>query len=78
MTCRLSELPAGHAGTIVRLEGGRGMTKQLEDIGIEKDKHVSVIAKQPGGGPLVVRIGTSTVSIGRGKADRIIVTPDEP
>ncbi len=78
MTCPLSELPPGCHATIDRLEGGRGMTKQLEDIGIEKGKHVSVVAKQPGGGPLVVRVGTSTVSVGRGKAERIIVTPDEP
>jgi DtxR family Mn-dependent transcriptional regulator len=69
----LSELKAGGSGRIVRMEGGKGMRENLRCMGVREGKTLSVVAREPAGGPVVVKTGNTTVSIGRGMASRIIV-----
>jgi len=42
-------------------------------MGIRKGKHIRIIACQPFGGPVVVEINGSKISLGRGIASKIEV-----
>ncbi len=70
---RLSNMEKGYVGKIKRFEGGRGFQLNLRSIGIREGKEVEIIAKEPMGGPVVVRTGKTTITIGRGMSSRIIV-----
>jgi len=45
----------------------------LEEIGFLPGEPVSVMARVPGGDPLVVRIGTSTFALRRAEAECVLV-----
>lgn len=70
---RLVNLKGGEAGVIIRLDGGRGFKDNLRTMDVREGNTVKVIAKEPAGGPLVVKAGKTTVTIGRGMASKIII-----
>ncbi len=49
------------------------MEKKLESIGIRKGRRIRKIACQPFGGPVVVEVDGSKISLGRGFASKIEV-----
>ncbi|MFH1722019.1 MAG: FeoA family protein [Candidatus Altiarchaeota archaeon] len=70
---KLTEIPLDTIFVIVEVVGGRGIKKQLRDIGLGEGVELTLIAMQPAGGPLVVRTQSSMITLGRGKAERIMV-----
>jgi len=50
-----------------------GMAKKFESIGIRKGRRIRKIACQPFGGPVVVEVDGSKISLGRGIASKIEV-----
>lgn len=72
----LSDLAPGTKATIVALHGGHGFQRRLRTMGIREGKTVTVVAKQPFGGPLVLEVDGKRTTIGRGMARRILVRWD--
>ncbi|MFH1404332.1 MAG: FeoA family protein [Candidatus Altiarchaeota archaeon] len=70
---RLSELGVGKKATVRELQGGDQFKSKLKTMGLREGKQITVIAKEPAHGPVVVKIGNTTLTIGRGMADKILV-----
>ncbi|MFH1788236.1 MAG: metal-dependent transcriptional regulator [Candidatus Altiarchaeota archaeon] len=69
----LVNVKAGSMVQVVRFEGGRGLRANVTTMGIREGKKLKVVTREPAGGPLVVKTGNTTVTLGRGMASRIIV-----
>jgi len=50
-----------------------GWEKRFESMGIRKGRHIRKIASQPFGGPVVIEVNGSKVSLGRNIAAKIEV-----
>lgn len=72
----LSAMRAGQSGTVIRLDGGAGVVRKLENIGIRTGVRVTKVSSQIMRGPVVVRIGGTRLAIGHGMARRVIVGAD--
>ncbi|MBN2037068.1 MAG: ferrous iron transport protein A [Chitinispirillaceae bacterium] len=74
-TVSLVELNAGQTGAIVSIEGGFGMVRRLDALGMHDGTKITKVSGQWMRGPVVVRIGSTDVAIGYGMARRILVSP---
>jgi ferrous iron transport protein A len=69
----LVELKSGQEGTIDSIDGGHGMRKNLQNLGVREGVKVKLINRHFMKGPVVILIGKSRVAIGFGMARRIMV-----
>ena len=67
----LAQLRIGETARIMVIEGGRGLRQKLFLRGLIEGKEVRVISNQ---GPVTVEVDRSVVAIGRGMAQKIVVT----
>lgn len=73
VTVDLTQLEEGESGTVVGIDGGFGLTRRLESMGIRVGKKVTKVSSQLMRGPVTVRLGNSHVAIGFGMARKILV-----
>jgi len=70
----LHRLPPGRSGVIVRVEReGRGLLRELANLGLLPDTKVEVEEVAPFGGPVLVRVGSCRYALGREVAAHILV-----
>jgi ferrous iron transport protein A len=69
----LSEIEEGAKVTIVAIQGGRGIRSRLTTMGLMPGVKISVL-RNGGSGPFVISIKNSRMALGRGVADKIMVT----
>jgi ferrous iron transport protein A len=69
----LTELKLGEEGTIVAVQGGRGMQVRLRNMGLVEGQVIRKVSALAWGGPVVVVVKRTQVAIGRGMARRILV-----
>lgn len=69
----LTQLEEGESGVVVNIQGGYGLIRRLESLGIRVGKKVTKVSSQLMRGPITVRIDNSQVAIGFGMARKIIV-----
>ena len=67
----LSQLKPGEQGRVMVIEGGRGIRQRLFLRGLFEGSVVRMISCY---GPVTVEVDRNTVSIGRGMAQKIIVS----
>jgi ferrous iron transport protein A len=67
----LTKAPCNQPLEIKSVTGG--MEKRFESVGIRKGRRLRKIACQPFGGPVVIEVDGSKISIGRGSASKIEV-----
>lgn len=67
----LTQLGIGEKAKIVAIGGGRGLRQKLFLRGLFEGKVVRVISNY---GPMTIEVDRSTVAIGRGMAQKIVVT----
>src|SRR5688572_14275920 len=78
-TMSLLELPQGHSGKIVGLDGEdheihQAVCRRLAELGFLKGERVRIIARGfAGREPIAVRIGTATFALRRFEAERVRV-----
>lgn len=72
MKVKLIDLKPGAEAEVCRLEGGRGFQRNMRTRGIREGKKISLVTKQPGG-PLVVRVSGTQITMGRGRARKVVV-----
>jgi Fe2+ transport system protein FeoA len=69
----LSEIDEGTRVTVVGIQGGRGIRSRLTAMGLLPGTKITVL-RNGGSGPFVVSIKNSRMALGRGVADKIMVT----
>ena len=67
----LTQLRIGETARIMAIEGGRGLRQKLFLRGLIEGKVVRVVSNY---GPVTVEVDRSVVAIGRGMAQKIMVT----
>jgi ferrous iron transport protein A len=72
-TVDLTQLEEGESGVVVDIQGGYGLTRRLESLGIRVGKKVTKLSSQLMHGPVTVKIDNSEVAIGFGMARKILV-----
>ncbi len=73
----LSLLEPGKMVTIRKLDGGIEFQKKLSSLNIRVGKTIFIVTLLPFNGPVVIQIGNTKVSIGRGMAQHIIVEKEQ-
>ena len=71
----LNTLPAGHCGTIVRIDAGFELTARMRALGLSPGRRVKVIRRSPFHGPIQVRAGQTDLIIRRSEAAAIQLLP---
>ena len=70
----LSQLKPDEKAIIKALLGGGGMQHRLRSVGLKEGKRLRVVARHHFSGPLVVEVERHHITIGRGMAQKIMVT----
>lgn len=73
----LTQLRVGEGGVVVGIEGGYGMVRRLEALGIRVGVRIRKLSVQLLGGPVIVRVDNTQLAIGFGLARRIVVEKQE-
>ena len=73
----LSNMKNGQHGIIVKILGGWHMRQSLHQVGIHVGDKFLVTRSAHMGGPMVIEIHSAQIALGRGMAEKIIVTIDE-
>ena len=69
----LTQLKEGQSGIVVEIDGGFGLTRRLESLGIRVGKRVIKVSSQFMRGPVTIRIDNSQFAIGFGMARKIML-----
>jgi ferrous iron transport protein A len=77
MVLNLTQLKSGQSGTIIKIEGGLGLIRHLESMGVRLGKKITKTSAQFWQGPQTVKVGNLQVAIGFGMARRILVEVEE-
>jgi len=72
------EMNAGEKGKVVGLDGGHGMMRNLESMGIKIGSMIKKISQQLMNGPVVILYGNTQVAMGRGIAGSLMVEVEAP
>jgi len=69
----LTRAPCNEMLEVMAIYGDVDWVKRLESMGIRKGRHIRKIASQPFGGPLIIEVNGSKISLGRNIAAKIEV-----
>jgi ferrous iron transport protein A len=69
----LSFIPVGTRVRLKKIDAGRQVTHRLTELGLTPGVELTII--QDSGGPLLISVRGSRIAIGRGMANKILVTP---
>ena len=78
MLISVDQLRAGESGVVRRIEGGRGILRKLEALGVRPGKVVVKVSTVFMGGPVTVTVDGRQVAMGRGIAGRVFVETQQP
>jgi len=71
-TRKLSDLTTGDRGTMAALEGGSGFVGRMSALGFTPGAEIAVV-RNPGFGPIIVRVLDTQIALGRGQASKVRV-----
>jgi ferrous iron transport protein A len=69
----LTQLEEGKSGVVAEIQGGHGLVRRLESLGIRTGKKITKVSSQFMRGPITVRIDNFQVAIGFGMARKVIL-----
>ncbi len=70
---RLVDLAKGQKGIIAEINGGRGVTQKLIDLGLTPNTEIEILKKIPYRGPIEIRARGSNLVLGRNIASKVFV-----
>jgi ferrous iron transport protein A len=73
----LSAMKNTQYGIVTAINGGGGMCKRLEALGIRVGSRIKKKSALIGFGPVIVSVGNTEIAIGHGMASRIFVEVEE-
>ena len=71
----LTRLKKGQKATIAEIAGGRCVSHRLSSLGLRTGAHVTKLNAFALRGPVTVRVGHTTIALGHGMAEKILVEP---
>jgi ferrous iron transport protein A len=72
----LVQMRRGQRGTVLQLQGGRGLVNRLNALGIRPGKKITKVSAMLMRGPVTIEVDRVQIAIGFGMARKIIVKPD--
>ncbi len=69
----LTQLEEGKSGVVAEIQGGYGLVRRLESLGIRVGKKITKVSSQFMRGPITVRIDNYQVALGFGMARKVII-----
>lgn len=72
----LAQMNINEKGTVVEVNGGDGIARRLEAMGIRLGQHITKMSSMPMRGPVTIKVDGSQIAIGFGMADNIWVKLD--
>lgn len=72
----LTQMKTGQNGTVVQVQGGRGLVNRLNALGIRPGSRITKLSSMLMRGPITIQVDRAQVAIGFGMAKRIIVELD--
>jgi len=69
----VAQMRAGQRGKIVKIDGGHGLERKLEALGIRPGKEVTKISAQWMRGPVLLQQDNTQVALGFGMASKVLV-----
>ncbi len=73
MAIDLTRMRIGERGRVIDIQGGWGLLRKLEALGIRQGIEIVKVSSQLMRGPITIRVGNTQVAIGFGMARRIMV-----
>jgi len=73
VTIDLTRMRQGERRKVVDIQGGWGLLRKLETLGIKQGTEIVKVSSQLMRGPITIRVGNTQVAIGFGMARRIMV-----
>lgn len=69
----LAQMQTGQTGKIVEIDGGHGMARKLDALGIRAGKKITKISAQWMRGPVLFRQDNTQAAVGFGMASKVLV-----
>ena len=69
----VAQMRAGQRGKIVEINGGHGLARKLDALGIRAGKKITKISAQWMRGPVLVRQNHTQIALGFGMASKVLV-----
>ena len=69
----LAQMRSGQKGRIVEINGGAGLTRKLDALGIRTGKEITKISKQFMRGPVLLQQDRTQAALGFGMASKVLV-----
>ena len=73
MAIDLTRMREGEKGKVIDIQGGWGLLRKLEALGIRQGIEIVKVSSQLMRGPITIRVGNAQVAIGFGMARKILV-----
>jgi ferrous iron transport protein A len=77
MVTDLERMPKGVWARVLGVDGGWGVARKLEDIGLREGKRIRKVSSQLMAGPVTVLVDGRQVAMGRGIARRVRVEVED-
>jgi len=74
--CRLSELPAGRCGHVVRVSGAPELRRRLLEMGLCNGVRIAVVRHAPLGDPIEFHLRGYNLSLRQAQAQHVEVVPE--
>jgi ferrous iron transport protein A len=72
----LNRMESGQRGKVIEIQGGQGIVRRLEALGVRTGRNITKVSSMFMRGPVTLQIGNMQIAIGFGMARRIIVELD--
>lgn len=73
MTIDLTQMQPGETGIVKEIQGGLGLARKLQSMGVRSEKKITKVSSHFWHGPQTVKIGNIQIAVGFGMARRILV-----
>ncbi len=77
MKINLTQMQPGESGIVVEIQGGYGLVKKVQSMGIRPGKKITKLSSHFWQGPQTVAVGRARVAVGYGMAKRIFIEANE-
>jgi len=69
----LTQVKAGQSGIVTEIQGGYGLIRRIQSLGVREGKRITKVSSHFWRGPQTIKVDNLRVAIGFGMAKRIIV-----
>ncbi|MCX5698944.1 MAG: FeoA family protein [Candidatus Omnitrophica bacterium] len=73
MIIDLTQIQPGETGIVKEIQGGRGIVRKLQSMGLRPGKKITKVSSHFWRGPQTVEVGNIQIAVGFGMAKRILL-----